>query len=165
MAEAGWASQAKCARLDYQLYPHLHLPPPESRRPGPILPTNFLEPLSRPLSAPLTAQNIISLKLRLAPNYFRLPDSAFRFATQIFRGKSYEEALAEQKANFSTWTRECGALRVNGHFSFVVCVDRKVHKDDVNSNPKMKQRCAGKQRGQRKGKALRSGGEKGSWGL
>lgn len=128
MVEAGRAWQEQCARLDYQLYPHLYTPPPESPRPEPMLLDNFPEPLSGPLSAPLTAQNIISLKLRLAPNYFRLPDSAFRFATQIFRGKSYDEAVAEQKANFNSWTRECRVLRVNGHPGFVVYVENKAHR-------------------------------------
>ena len=149
MVEAGRAWQEQCARLDYQLYPHLYTPPPEPPRPEPMLLDNFPEPLSRPLSAPLTAQNIISLKLRLAPNYFRLPDSAFRFATQIFRGKSYEEAVAEQRANFNSWTRECRVLRVNGHPGFVVYMENIAHKDDSNSIRKMKQRRAGKRRGEK----------------
>ena len=63
-------------------------------------------PLSGPLSAPPTPSDIVSLGLRLPPCYFRLPAGAFRFATQIFSGKSYEEAVAEQKASFNSWVRE-----------------------------------------------------------
>lgn len=66
---------------------------------------------AEPLSAPPTPHQIVSFGLRLSPCYFRLPTSAFRFATQIFSGKSYEEALAEQKANFSTWVQESKVRR------------------------------------------------------
>ena len=58
------------------------------------------------LSAPATHQNLVSLRLRLIPSYFRIPKNAFRFAEQIFREKSYDEAVAEQKANFNSWARE-----------------------------------------------------------
>ena len=89
------------------------------------------EPEAGPLSAPLTRDDIHSLRLRLAPSYFRLPAKAVRFATQIFSGKSYEEAMAEQKANFSSWSRESRVRRVEGHPDFVVCGNVAVHKDDV----------------------------------
>ena len=65
-----------------------------------------------PLSAPLTPHNIKSLKLRLAPCYFRLPANALRFATRIFSGKSYEEAVKEQKSNFDSWVKEGKVCRV-----------------------------------------------------
>lgn len=83
------------------------------------------------LSAPMTAQNIAFLRLRVAPSYFRLPNHACRFATQIFRGKSYEEAVAEQKANFNSWAREAKTRRVEGMPDHVVYGNRAVHKDDV----------------------------------
>ena len=73
-----------------------------------------------PLSAPPTIHEIHSLQLRLSPSYFRLPTNAFRFATQIFSGKSYEEAVAEQKANFNSWIKESKVRRIEGHPDFVV---------------------------------------------
>ena len=64
-----------------------------------------------PSSAPLTRHDMKTLDIRLAPRYFRLPANAFRFATQIFSGKSYEEAVKEQKANFNSWVKEAMVCR------------------------------------------------------
>ncbi|CAD6574495.1 MAG: hypothetical protein ASARMPREDX12_006799 [Alectoria sarmentosa] len=87
-------------------------------------------PLSGPLSAPPTPSDIVSLGLRLPPCYFRLPAGAFRFATQIFSGKSYEEAVAEQKASFNSWA------------------NMAAHKNAApNLTPKKKQPQTGKYRG------------------
>ena len=132
MEEAQRAWYAGCAQP--------HLQPKELPRHGLVLSEDFAEPLSGPLSAPLTALNIISLRLRLAPSYFRLPDSAFRFATQIFSGKSYEEAVAEQKANFNSWARESRVKRMDGHPDFVLWGgDIVVRTDDMNLIPEKKQ--------------------------
>lgn len=126
--------QTKCARV------RRYSSPPKSPRPTPILPHNFLEPLSRPLSAPLTAQNIKSLKLRLAPSYFRLPESASWFARRIFHGKFYEEAVAVavQKANFNSWVTESRIVRGDGKPYLIVSENYKAYKDDVDSIAKMK---------------------------
>lgn len=78
------------------------------------LPTASAKPLSAPLSAPPTPSDIVSLGLRLPPCYFRLPAGASRFATQIFSGSSYEEAVAEKKANFNSWVRESKIRRIEG---------------------------------------------------
>lgn len=108
-------------------------------------------PEAEPLSAPLTPHDIISLRLRLAPCYFRLPASTFRFATQIFSGKSYEEAVTEQKANFHSWTNESKVRRIEGHPDFVVWGNIAVHKDAVPKlTPKKKQPQTGKHRYQDK---------------
>ncbi len=56
---------------------------------------------------------------------------AVQFATQIFSGKSYEEAMAEQKANFSSWSRESQVCRIEGLPDHVVWRGRAVHKDAV----------------------------------
>ena len=86
-----------------------------------------------PLSTPLTAHDMDRLGVRLAPCYFRLPAHASRFAAQIFSGKSHEDAVAEQKANFSSWTQEKRVQRIEGHPDFVVWDYGKtvVHKDDA----------------------------------
>ena len=85
----------------------------------------------KPLSAPITPAAVASLDVRLAPAYFCLPNHAERFASRIFWGQSYEEAVAEQKANFNSWAREAKTIRVEGKPDHVVCGDRVVHKDDV----------------------------------
>ena len=108
----------------HPILPPLKLPLPHSQR---ILPSESPEPLS----APITPQTSDSLGLRVAPSYFRLPNLALRFATQIFRGKSYEEAVAEQKANFNSWAQEAKTIRVEGMPDYVVCGNCMVHKDDV----------------------------------
>ena len=82
-----------------------------------------------PLSAPPTPNDIDSLKLRLAPCYSRLPTSAFRFATQIFSGKSYEEAMAEKEVNFDSWVKESKASRIDGQPDLIVWGNVAVHKD------------------------------------
>ena len=84
-----------------------------------------------PSSAPLTPHNIKSLKLRLAPCYFRLPANAFRFATRIFSGKSYEEAVKEQKSNFDSWVKEGKVCRVIVGPDLVVGDDVVVPEDQV----------------------------------
>lgn len=104
-----------------------------------------------PLSAPLRYHEVDSLKLRLPPCYFRPPASVFRFATQIFSGKSYEEAVAEKEANFNSWVKESKVRRIDGQPDFVVWGNNVVHKDAVpNSKPKKKQRQTGKHRSQKK---------------
>ena len=109
------------------------------------------EPPAGPLSAPLTPHDIFSLRLRLVPCYFRLPASAFRFATQIFRGKSYDEAVAEGKANFKSWAKEGKVRRVEGCPDFVVWGRIAVHKDAVPKfTPKKKQPPTGKRRYQKR---------------
>ena len=60
-----------------------------------------------------------------------MPNHALQFATQIFRCKSYEGAVAEQKANFNSWAQEAKTMRVEGMPDYVVCGNRAVHKDDV----------------------------------
>ena len=84
-----------------------------------------------PSSAPLTPHDIKSLNLRLAPCYFRLPANALRFATQVFSGKSYEEAVKEQKSNFNTWAEEGKVCRVMGRPDLVVWDNVAVPKDPV----------------------------------
>ena len=84
-----------------------------------------------PSSAPLTPHEIKTLNLRRAPCYFRLPAHAFRFATQIFSGKSYEDAVKEQKANFNSWVREANVCRVIGRPESVVWDDIVVPKNQV----------------------------------
>ena len=79
----------------------------------------------------MTPQNNASLRLRLAPSYFRLPSHAFRFATQIFGSKSYEEAVAEQKANFNSWVQEAKTRRIEGMPDHVLWDSKVVHKDKV----------------------------------
>ena len=86
---------------------------------------------AEPSSAPLTPHDIKTLNLRLAPAYFRLPANAFRFATQIFSGKSYEEAVKEQKTNFDSWVREAMVCRVIGRAESVVWEDVVVPKDVI----------------------------------
>ena len=109
------------------------------------------EEYAEPLSAPLTPHNVISLGLRLAPCYFRLPTGAFRFATQLFSGKSYDEAVAEQKANFDSWRREGQVQRIEGQPDFVVWGRIAVHKDAVpKSTPKKRQPQTGKHRYQKR---------------
>ena len=109
------------------------------------------EPPAGPLSAPLTPHDMFSLKLRHAPCYFRLPASAFRFATQIFSGKSYEEAVAEQKANFNSWAKESKVRRIEGYPDLVVWGKIAVHKDAVPKfTPKKKQPQTGKHRYQKR---------------
>ena len=111
------------------------------------------EEYAEPLSAPLTPHNVISLGLRLAPCYFRLPTGAFRFATQVFRGKTHDEAVVEQKANFASWTREGRVIRVEGQPDFVVWGKIAVHKDAVPKfTPKKRQPQTGKHRYQKKKK-------------
>lgn len=111
----------------------------------------LLAPLSAPLSAPPTPSDIVSLGLRLPPCYFRLPAGAFRFATQIFSGKSYEEAVAEQKANFNSWVRESKVRRIEGQPDLVVWGNMAVHKNAApNLTPKKKQPQTGKYRYQNK---------------
>ena len=109
------------------------LPLPHFQRIRPLLHPDRILPAAcpEPLSAPMTPQTIASLRLRLAPSYFRLPNHALHFATQIFRCKSYEEAVAEQKANFNSWVREAKTIRVEGMPGYVVCGRRVVHEDDV----------------------------------
>ena len=102
----------------------LKLPPPYPQR---ILPAECPEPLS----APIAPQTIASLHICLAPSYFRLPNLALQFATRIFRCKSYEQAVAEQKANFNSWVQEAKIVRVDGMPDYIVCGGRAVHKDDV----------------------------------
>ena len=76
-----------------------------------------------------------------------MPNHALQFATQIFRCKSYEEAVAEQKANFNSWAQEARTVRVEGMPDHVVCGNSAVHKDDVPKfTPKKKQPLAGKLR-------------------
>ena len=82
-----------------------------------------------PSSAPLTPQDIKTLNLRLAPCYFRLPAHAFRFATQLFSGKSYEEAVKEQKANFNSWVKEANVCRAIDRPDLVVSDDIVVPRD------------------------------------
>ena len=84
-----------------------------------------------PSSAPLTPHDIKVLNIRLAPSYFRLPANAFRFATQLFSGKSYEEAVKEQKANFNSWVKEATVCRVVARSSLVVSDDVVGPKDRV----------------------------------
>lgn len=104
-----------------------------------------------PLSASSTPHDIVSLRLRLTPCYFRLPAGAFRFATQIFSGKSYEEAVAEKKANFDSWTMENKVRRIDGQPDFVVWGNIAVHKNAVpRFTPKKKQPPTGKRRYQNK---------------
>ena len=83
-----------------------------------------------PSSAPLTPHDIKTLNIR-APCYFRLPAHAFRFATQIFSGKSYEDAVEEQKANFGSWVREANVCRVIGRPESVVWEDVVVPKGQI----------------------------------
>ena len=84
-----------------------------------------------PSSARLTPHDIKILNLRLAPCYFRLPANASRFATQVFSGKSYEEAVKEQKANFDSWVKEAKVCRVIDRSDLVVSDDVVVPKDQV----------------------------------
>ena len=81
------------------------------------------------LVPPEMPHDVAVLRVRLAPSYFRLPANAFRFATQIFSGKSYGEAVAEQKANFNSWAVESQVCRVDGHPDYVVWKNALVHKD------------------------------------
>ncbi len=69
---------------------------------------NLPEGSGEALSVPVQPRQFFSLGLRLTPCYFRLPVSALRFATQIFRGKSYEEAVDEKKVNFDTGVKSAG---------------------------------------------------------
>ena len=92
-----------------------------------ILPAETPEPLS----APITCETVISLDVRLAPSYFRLPNHARRFAAQIFRGQPYEEAVTKQKANFNSWVKEAKTMRVKDMPDYVVYDNMAVHKDDV----------------------------------
>ncbi len=109
------------------------------------------EPEAGPLSALLTRHDFHHLRLRLAPCYFRLPTMAVRFAKQIFSGKSYEEAMAEQKANFSSWSRESQVRRVEGLPDHVEWGGRAVHKDAVAKlDAKKKRAQTGEHRRQNK---------------
>ncbi|KAM0798138.1 hypothetical protein BDR22DRAFT_891653 [Usnea florida] len=97
-----------------------------------------------PSSAPLTPQDIKTLNLRLAPCYFRLPAHAFRFATQVFSGKSYEEAVKEQKANFNSWVKEANVCRVIDQPDLVVSNDIVAPKDKFGKSTirkRKKPRC------------------------
>lgn len=85
----------------------------------------------KPRSAFLTVHNSISLGVRHVPSYFRLPSNAFQFAEQMFRGKSHDECVAEQKANFASWTRESRVQRVEGAPGYVVWGNIAVHQEAV----------------------------------
>lgn len=115
-----------------------------------VEPEDLPEANTEPLSAPLRPHDEF-LKIRLAPCYFRLPANAFRFATQIFSGKSYEEAVAEQKSNFNSWTKESKVRRIEGQPDFVVWGNIAVHKNAVPKfTPKKKPPQTGKHRYQNK---------------
>lgn len=88
-----------------------------------------LEAPTLALVPPEMPHDVVALRVRLAPSYFRLPANAFRFATQIFSGKSHGEAVAEQKANFNSWAAESQVRRVDGHPDYVVWKNALVHKD------------------------------------
>ena len=138
MEEARRYWQEKIARVGFQ---------PRIQRRQIDLPEEYAEPLS----APLTPHNVISLGLRLAPCYFRVPTGAFRFATQLFSGKSHRQAVAEQKANFASWTRESRVIRIEGQPDHVVWGKIAVHKDAVPKfTPKKRQPQTGKHRYQKK---------------
>lgn len=77
----------------------------------------------------MTPHQINILGLRLAPCHFRVPAEAHRFAEQIFSGKSYKEAVAEQKANFDSWTTERKVCRIEGYPDLVMWDGKVVHKD------------------------------------
>ena len=129
--------------------------PPE---PGRAVPGEYNEITS----APITPQAIVSLELRLTPIYFRLPYNAVRFATQIFSGKSHGEAVAEQKANFNSWTKEHKVRRIEGMPEFVVWGNIAVHKDAVPAAKfvaKRKQMQTGKHRYQKRQKSSKSADE------
>lgn len=97
---------------------------------GPREETYAEVPRAEPLSAPPTPNDIVSLRLGPTPCYFRLPVRAFRFASQIFSGKSYEEAVAEQKTNFSSWAVEGKVRRIQECPEYVFWRDKGlVHKD------------------------------------
>ena len=84
-----------------------------------------------PSLARLTPHVIKTLNLRLAPYYFRLPANVSRFATQIFSGKSYEEAVKEQKANFNSWVKEANVCRFIDPPDVAASDDVVVPKDQV----------------------------------
>ena len=108
-----------------------------------------------PLSAPVTPQTIASLRLRVVPSYFRVPNHALQFATQIFWGKSYEEAVVDQKVDFNSSVQEAKTMNVEGIPDYVVYGNFVLHKDDLPGfTTKKNQPATGKRRHSKRRKAV-----------